>query len=549
MKEMEEHWYDDPDLEFLWWKYDDGTFGSAQLNDDTGCYSDFKLYKTQQLLDAEISRSKESGVKVRRLRFLVGLGSHSGGDVLDFVNKENKQLKKGFRELKRMIASYAKDGSSSEIISLVTLILSGYLARLFIKEQKNQTIYFSRAPLILVRKSSRDITGGFEHLERIAQSLIVDTSRDWDFVIENPPVIPTHNRETDIESCAYAKIAADEAGSVVPTLYRDTAVLVHGRFFKGHKVQEFAERNKWASVLIFDMKIPHWNRLFAEIDMDKMNLAQWDWNNEKIHHLITCFVLWLSINSTGEKLGLRIAEWKKEAEDVVSKYNYVTGVEIKQGSGYDLACLQVTTVRAFVEYLLEDVKVDQQECVSLYDEWLNALLPGSRDQVILERSEKAAQESQEAKERNIIGEFEKLLKTILEHNNGSKIYLLSKGKGYPRGPELDLEKDPWVFLAMMKIQKKDVPVIKIRYEELEKLAEKYGLLQNADMSREQLKRTLAKGRDEGQQLGYIHKMDNVSLTLGNDAKSKPGMTLLVEKMDFLDDGIRRELMDRISRGN
>lgn len=537
-----------PKVVCLWWKYDDGTFGSMVFNKDSQTCANFKHCESRAALNEQLRKCNEKGMKTKRLKFHVGLAKNVDQEIFGtYFYTDVEYLQSGVNELQKMISGYEKDGSQFEILSLLSLVLSGYVARIYLKDQAEESVYFSRAPVVRIRKHSRDLCGGFEHLQQIAHSLIVDTARPAKLVPCNPSVIPYKKRVKDIDGHAYAQYHKDKI--LAPTLYRDTAVLIHCGFFKEKPVHDFVDRNRWCTVLLFNLKKVNWPCLFAEVDMDNMGLPVWNWDPVLVHHLIEQFVTWLTM---GRAFGWYQKEWKDEwqaaAEASVHRYNLATvstGQKIKQGSEWDLACLQVAAVKAFLSFLHTNEILDDESRDHWLTEWISTLLPGS---CIQDTSPKAAETDITEKNTQRFSQvFEDLLQKIITYNDGEK--LCTDSTQYKDIEDLDMEKDPWAFLAVRKQSKADpqVPIMKIRYEELRKLAVKFGFRQKEWSRQCLIEKALLQEQKEHGDLNYIHAVDNIYLKLGKK-KSHTGITLKINEMDFLSEELRKELVSRISGG-
>ena len=166
---------------------------------------------------------------------------------------------------------------------------------------------------------------------------------------------------------------------------------------------------------------------------------------------------------------------------------------------------------------------------------------------MLEKGQIREQEQKQNKMNKMVAEFKELLRKILEFENGAKVYLLKSRMKYPAGPELDIEKHHWAFLSTMDIadRGKKIPIIKIKYEEIFKLAEKFNLMQGGNFTQAELKEAV----ESVEKPRYIHRMDNAYInfaTAKESEKSPNAVTLILEEMDFVDKNIRKILLDRIS---
>lgn len=538
---------------FLWWKYDNGSYASVSYDPKTQRSSNFDTYPDRHSVEWCIKQKREQGVPVHKVMFDVGIKKISKPQKKEYKIKDVDSLQEGFRELQCMLSCYAKNGSQHQILKLFSLILSGYVARMVMKEKEDQYLYFSRAPIVRISKHRNDPCGGFEHLQRIMLGLIVNTARDGLFDTINPASIPSTKRVTEINRCAYADLSESLNEMHLPTIYRDTAVLIHTGFFKDKEIQDFTERNKWCSVLLFNLKkYDDWKRLFAEVDLNDMMLSPWTWDHRKIHDLIDHYVLWLSdVKKDYIRKNRYLAYWVYTAQELIYRYNLAcvsNKNKVLLGSEFELACLQMAAICSFFEYLKECDILSDESCELLFDEWANKLFPGSRSQDAFEKSQKRKQDQKRKDMDNMVSEFEALLKKILVFENGAKVCLLKKRTKYPAGPELDIDKHHWAFLATMDIagRGKKIPIIKIKYDEIFKLAEKFNLMRGENNTQAELKSAI---EDIGKPK-YIHQMGNAYFNFEGVEESKkvqPAVTLILEEMKFLDSSIRKNLLERFSK--
>ena len=537
----------------FYWRYDDKSYKSILYDTETGCTDAVRNHSNSAALNFSKNKCKSAGVEVVELEFNSGITKSIDKALLAEASDVGIDgLIIGYREMKKMLDCYKKNGNPNEIIRLLSLILSGYTARLFFHKKKKSTLYFSRAPIVLIRKSKDDLCGGFEHMERIARSLIVDTGYALDFDLKNPPVIPAKKRMNSIENSASARLWADAENHRFSTQYRDTAVLIHTNFFADKALRCFAERNKWATVLLFNKNKIEWARLATEVDLNKMTLSAWNWKPKDVRNLINGFVLWLSVMKSKENFEEVLTSWKKTAKKVVHMFNLAsvsTRRKMIQGSEWDLVCLQIVSLYAFSKYLSQTGILDDKQCETLFDEWANTILPGSRGQKILDDSIQAERDEKDRKDQRIASEFESLVEYIVKYNDGSKIYPLERGEAYKIDPSnisnnLDLEADPWAFISIL--DKTDILVIKIRYKEIYSLAKEIGLLHDTEWKINGLKNVLSTLKEKNGEKSYVQSVVNVRLNISGEAKDFPGVTLIVDKMQFLDEDVRKQIKAKIS---
>ena len=537
----------------FYWKYDDKSYKSVLYDTETGNTDVVRTHSNKSALILAMKKSQSVGIDVVELEFDSGITkSIDKARIEEAAEVGLAGLKSSYPELLKMLACYAKDGKQNEILKLFSLILSGYMARIFF-QSKRSTLYFARAPIVLIRKNKEDLCGGFEHLERIAKSLIVDTGYAPGFIIKNPPIIPLKNRGNTIEKSAYARLLIDNNKHHFSTQYRDTSVFVHSNFFSDKVLQKFAERNKWTTVLLFNKTKIEWARLLVEVDLNNMTLSAWNWKPKKVHHLLNWFVIWLSSMKGKENFDDILSSWKKTAKKVVHAYNLATvttGGKILQGSEWDLACLQLVSLYAFTEFLWQEEVQDEEQCEAMFDEWANTLLPGSRGQKILEESVRREQEQKKEKEEKIISEFKTLIQYILEYENGAKVYPLHRKESYridetnKANHNLDLKKDPWAFVCLHEDD--NIAIIKIRYEELLKIAEEKGLLKGVQGRQNNLIAILEAEREKLGTQSYIQATKRTWLNISGKGAGLPGVTLVIEKMQFINEDTRKRIAEKIT---
>lgn len=527
-----------------YWKYSDGSYGSVLYNTETAETDRFREHRNKGLLLWSKNKNEKAGMETAELSFSSGITKENGKIYRKAVIMDGVALRDGYWGLHRMFSGYTKDKTPKEILSLFSLILSGYTARMCLRKQKEPTLYFSRAPIVLIRKNRNDLCGGFEHLERIAQSLIVDTGYSTDFVIKNPSVIPTKRRASRIEDCAYARFQSEHLKLRFPTLYRDTAILIHSGFFSDGMLQDFVERNKWCTVLLFNQSKKEWQQLFAEVDLNNMSMSEWDWDVAGVQYLMKRYVMWLDSIKFGKNPKKTIRMWESAAEKVLQIYNLATvstGYKIKQGSEWDLACLQMASLYSFIQYLAWEELLDIESSQVLFDEWAEIMLPGSCSREMVEQKKPALSGPIKEDKEDLISELETLITKILEYEGGAKVYPLKRGEKYYAGPNLDLENHHWAFLSKMEIACEDVTVLKIRYKELLKLAKKFDLLKGYSTQVE-IKNIIKNKKDQN----YVHMMGTVRINFAKETSPPTGLTLIVENMNFLKDDTRNMIISKFS---
>ena len=88
--------------------------------------------------------------------------------------------------------------------------------------------------------------------------------------------------------------------------------------------------------------------------------------------------------------------------------------------------------------------------------------------------------------------------------------------------------------------------MKIRYKEIFKLAEKLNLLNETQGKQKILIETLESVRKSRGNQSYIQATSRVWLNISGKGAGLPGVTLIIDKMEFLDESIRKQLVAKIS---
>lgn len=412
------------------WKYDDCSGQSVQKEKK-------RVVRVKALSKEKYEDSKHDAISKKERIIESGIYNRKSRiDLLEGYSDDVEDLKAGFDSLTQLIADYTLTGNSKEMMRLFSLILMGYTTRLFLQYAYNPMLLSTRAPVICVQRDKYEFTGGFEHLSYIVQCFAVDTSLDGKLRHYNPAVLPNAYFTERIDECAYLSVKGDKSKMKFPAQYRDTIVLLHTKFFKNSDIEKFVNRNPWGSILLFDQKSLDKQAAEIKLDMNCLNLSQKDWdtmdsikNQLQIQELIHYFVYWLSEIYITWDVKVRARYWLRFGIDAVQKYNYAclhTQQETVQGSKKRYLWLQAASLRLFLDFCAQEEIIDDLQRESLWNDWCNGLLPGSRDRQIYQESEEKRQQEEEKERKCTFELYEKLLKSFIESADNS-MFIQRKG--------------------------------------------------------------------------------------------------------------------------
>ena len=269
----------------FYWEYDNKTVGHMLFGHKGRKSHEFAIAANTEELKGHYGKDKAKRPKFKELSILGGIDQNSW-DIFESMSIDREAMSDGLSELEKMLAAYTKSENEQTTWNLFSYIMAGYIARYLNHKTGSQSLYFHRAPIVQLVGHKKDVCAGFEHVERIVESLSVDTSRSGKLVMENPSIIPSTRPVDKIIDCAYMVYDNDKKERAAPTQYRDTAVLLHPYFFDKKDWEEFVHRNRWATILVFNEKLSDKLELVQRVDLNKINLPDWDWDIDKVNCLI-----------------------------------------------------------------------------------------------------------------------------------------------------------------------------------------------------------------------------------------------------------------------
>lgn len=276
------------------WKYDDGSVQyvlrgkAAKDNVKRGVCRDRQEFQERKR-EIKKKTGSENQFTSHKWKIPCGLTAFEEDDFKRFSPEQAKQGLAEFQKLLDCCGERAEERRT--VMELVSGILAGYCARLIHQndEDAHFTLLSQRAPVIEVSGDDRT----FDVLSQIVCALAVDTSAsDHKLQLENPWILPPQIAAFSTDQCAY--LTFREKPHRFATQYRDTAVLVHGFFFKKADLVSFARRNRWASLILFQCGGSEWGVSALSPSGKVLREAELSWNTEVIHELIRDYLHWLA---------------------------------------------------------------------------------------------------------------------------------------------------------------------------------------------------------------------------------------------------------------
>lgn len=471
-----------------YWEYDDGSVAALQFIDDckkaTALHSFPNLEKMHSFFSSS-SNSKDCEIELIKRKLHVGIGKVKKR-LFRTANADVEAMRQGFEELKKMISAHTLHGNNAEVINLLSLAMAGYVSRLLILNQEDRPLYFYRAPIIQVVGHKKDPCAGFEYIEKIIESLSVDTSWDNKQIMTNPSVIPTNRPVDKITDCAYLSMTRDEQDTHCETQYRDTMVLIHPHFFPKAQWREFISRNVWASIFVFDESPVRDSDMIQNVDMNEIDLPEWNWNVEKVNALMNGYVDWLSYIQYSREYKKRWRFWTMAGEQVLYYSELIGAAQGKrklQGSVREYRLLQIDALVAFLDFCYLTKIISTEEQLTLMFEWMGGLFPGYTLPPIDTQKVEKQYKKELSENARLLAEFKKLIKRILEEKNSRYVRFVPDGAACAESDVVDVENGPWAYLYWKvprktagKSKTEPFRAVKIRKAELLALSKHFGLL-------------------------------------------------------------------------
>lgn len=367
-----------------YWCYDDGSVAAALFNEENKASVELNMFDNIDKMELSYDLSQHPEWDVGQTEFSCGICGNKY-DVFSAASLDSDQLRDGLYQLEQMLDAYAIRDNAQPLWELFSYIMAGYVSRLFDSQTKRHSLYFYRAPIVWLAGHKKDVCGGFEHIERFVDCLAVDTSRDAKLLFYNPAVIPTKRSVDNITDCAYIVRKKDKAQRRAPTQYRDTSVLIHPYFFENKDLADFIQRNRWATVLVFNKKIDDECTIINKVNLNDIALPEWEWQEEKISNLIEKYTQWLSLIQYQENYKKVWLLWDNMSEEILYRAELAKSVQKGkriQGSERASKLLQIKALIAFIHFCKESSITDAAGARWLRENWLGKLLGVNKEHAI-----------------------------------------------------------------------------------------------------------------------------------------------------------------------
>lgn len=547
-----------------YWEYDDGSVAALQFDDDckkaTALHGFPNLYNMHSFFSSS-SNSKDRAIEFIKRKLHVGIGKDKKR-LFRNANADEESMREGFEELKKMITSHTLHGNNAQVMNLLSLAMAGYVSRLLISNQEDRPLYFYRAPIIHVVGHKKDPCAGFEYLERIIESLSVDTSWDNKQIMTNPSVIPTNRPVDKITDCSYLSMTRDEQDTHCETQYRDTMVLIHPHFFPKAQWREFISRNVWASIFVFDESPVRDSDMIQNVDMNEIDLPEWNWNVEKVNALMNGYVDWLSYIQYSREYKKRWRFWTMAGEQVLYYSELIGAAQGKrklQGSAREYRLLQIEALVAFLDFCFLTKIISTEERLTLIREWIGGLFPGYILPIIDIKKEEKRYKKELSENARMLAEFKKLIKRMLEAENSRYVRFVPKGEACAKSDAVDIERGPWAYLYWKVPQKiagkpkiEPFRAVKIRKAELLALSKRFGLL-TGGTEIDEVKNRINKNNKEKnyttEEIEFIFRFTTErfkfeKITKEGNNNAVEGVILRLDRLSFLETDVLKHLQEQ-----
>ena len=373
--------------EVRFWKYDDGSYGLIVVErtrqDQSSLmmkkrYVDCRVCKTKTKLKDEIEKIQKQctadGYVFQKKKIKNGLQYIS---KKDFSEKNQDKGKCGWGELEKFLNSCGTDiENKREVLRLFSGILSGYYAQVLVP--MFYKIYLialqNRAPVLVLNPSDKRFNVTFDFISKTIKALTVPTHTKDKLRSKCPPFLPQGIGQKSLDQGSF--LWYKKKKNRFPSQYRDTAVLVFGSFFSVNKIRRFIERNRWATVVIFNAPAKV-NKVPAIRLSDSLLVClDFDWNGEDIKYLIERFALSLSRLTKKKKFVKKLTNKLREVGDCILRYHAQKGIQRFQPTEEHFIALQMLTLQLFLESCQDEKIIDTTQRKQVQSEWFNLLLPG-----------------------------------------------------------------------------------------------------------------------------------------------------------------------------
>lgn len=376
--------------EVRFWKYDDGSFGFIVVQKQyQGKFPQEKVKR--KCLDCGVCKDKDQlkamldglqrqcttdgyDFQKKRLKIKNGLQCVSKHD---FSEKDEEIGKRGWEELKRFLDSCGTNiGNKKEVLRLFSGVLSGYCARMVIPLiQKCCLVPLQdRAPVLVLNSNEKTFNVTFDFVSKAMVALTVPTHTKGKLRCECPVFLPQFLEQKSLDQCAFLRYRKEK--KQIPAQYRDTAVLVYGRYFPANEIYRFIERNRWAVVTLFDAPSKAYKTPTIRLKVSSLVCSDFRWDAEDINYLVERFVLSLSKLWSKKKRSRNLQKRLDRIQEYFLKYYAQQGIQRFNPTDVYFTMLQMLTLELFLDSCTDEKIIDKTQRQQAQSEWFNLLLPG-----------------------------------------------------------------------------------------------------------------------------------------------------------------------------
>lgn len=530
-----------PQIKFYHWKYDDNSQGFAIFDNSMAgkgsCVFQGECSQKRErkrVLKGKKAEFKDSNKEIvsKKLKIRVGISPF----IAKALSKRDPYAgEDGLEELVHMLCACGEDRTAKkEILTLVASVLAGYCVRICYDSYSDYVPLDSvRAPIVTVKYGDYV----YDLLTAIIRSLAVDTSlpenskKGQRLLVKYCPVLPRHLNEREITDCAYIKFSGTSK-RMIPQ-YRDTTLLVNSRFFSSSALLELQSRNRWVSMVFYDM--PKRKALITPIEINGsvLNHSDCDWNEAHIQFVVQRYVAYLAKHMDRKKWNAKIKESMSEFNEMIANYNAQPDVvRIRRLEKFQVV-LQLLSLKLLMKSCIADDDLDNMAANKYLTGWYNTLLPGCcttlKDEAWEEESEKDLQQ-----------QFEDAIYKILEKGYPRHFLAVSKDETFDAVDPEDASIHYWGYLKYYAAKKQEpFAALMFRRDQLEPLLSHYC----KDIDEKELLKVIRE-----MEIKYIHKVDKARMDT-DKSKTKPvsAFVFAVEKMDFLPLELKSRLLQQAEK--
>lgn len=543
------------------WRYDDGTFGAIAIERQQerknaesipgGVYSDKAHLKDfiKQCQNQCIENGSSVGKK--KLNIKCGLSQLSKND---FVDKNKKRGRKGWEALTDFLNSCGTNlDAKKEVLRLFSGVLSGYCAQMIVPlvQESGSIPLQNRAPILVLNSNDKNFNVTFDFISKAMAALTVSTYSQGKLHFECPTFLPQAWEQKGLERCAFLQYR--KIKKQFPAQYRDTAVLIYGRFFSANEIYRFIEKNRWAVPVLFDAPSKAYKVPPIRLKASSLVCSDFDWNVKTINYLVQRFVSWLYVLWDKKRWKKKWTKTLKKRLDRIRtcffKYFAKKGVQRFNPTEQYFLILQMLTLELFLDSCADDKIIDNTQRKQVKFEWFDTLLPGCSQYLKAdEGDEETVIQEIQSEEEHAKQIFETALGKMLAKENISHFNYVEQGGIYDEADPDNPKTLYWGYLRWYGSKKKSSEGKKIEpfralvfKKRVLKICIRDFLPENYTI-RGLISELRASAPD------YLFKTQKVRFPQGENDRSENlenALIFEIEKMEFLSDEIRDILLNMI----